>query len=135
MYAWQCLECGCRVGEWLKREFVFSQGIPEPWDEGLEERHRKRAGEAFQKWRLQQRSAENEAWQSRYDEHLRSGHWQALRQLVFTRCGGMCEGCGTNRAQHVHHLTYANMGDEFLWELVGICRDCHERYHGKEIGR
>jgi 5-methylcytosine-specific restriction endonuclease McrA len=32
----------------------------------------------------------------------------------------------------VHHLTYQNAGNEFLWELVAICRECHARYHAIE---
>jgi hypothetical protein len=29
----------------------------------------------------------------------------------------------------VHHVTYKNMGNEFLWELRAICAVCHERVH------
>lgn len=46
------------------------------------------------------------------------------------RAAHVCEGCRTARATEVHHLTYEHCGDEFLWELVAICRSCHERYHG-----
>jgi 5-methylcytosine-specific restriction endonuclease McrA len=41
----------------------------------------------------------------------------------------MCEGCGDEKAQEVHHKTYKNVGDEFLFELVALCNTCHDRYH------
>ncbi len=34
-----------------------------------------------------------------------------------------------NRAEDVHHLTYARLYDEMLFDLIAVCRDCHERLH------
>ena len=34
-----------------------------------------------------------------------------------------------------HHLTYENVGEEFLFELVALCSDCHERLHQKRRER
>jgi hypothetical protein len=36
-----------------------------------------------------------------------------------------------------HHLTYAHLGDELLFELISVCDDCHARLHTAktEIGR
>jgi hypothetical protein len=45
------------------------------------------------------------------------------------RCGGICEGCGERPVAHIHHLTYEHMGDEFLFELAGVCIPCHHRLH------
>jgi 5-methylcytosine-specific restriction endonuclease McrA len=64
-----------------------------------------------------------------YEAYLQSDSWRARREIVFERCGGLCEGCRRQRATQVHHLTYANVGNEFLWELVAVCRECHERVH------
>ena len=64
-----------------------------------------------------------------YEEYLDSEDWQAKRELVFERSGGICEGCRERKADEVHHLTYAHIGKEFLWELVAICGVCHERIH------
>jgi 5-methylcytosine-specific restriction endonuclease McrA len=52
---------------------------------------------------------------------------------VIERADGLCEGCRSAEAVHVHHLTYKHCGNEFLWELVAICRECHERVHGREF--
>lgn len=85
----------------------------------LEQEERERAMEAAR----QERAKE-------YLAHLRSPKWAATRALVLKRAGGMCEGCGIARADEVHHMTYENLGDEFLWELRAVCRPCHERWHG-----
>jgi 5-methylcytosine-specific restriction endonuclease McrA len=31
----------------------------------------------------------------------------------------------------VHHHTYANVGDELMWQLVAVCRECHQKFHDK----
>lgn len=33
-----------------------------------------------------------------------------------------------------NHLTYKNMGDEFLWELRAVCPSCHTRAHTERRG-
>ena len=64
-----------------------------------------------------------------YAEYLQSDAWKALRDKVLKRASGVCEGCGTAKAVQAHHLRYAHIGHEFLWELVAVCLACHERVH------
>lgn len=64
-----------------------------------------------------------------YAEYLNSPEWKALRSSVMERCEGICEGCRQKTAEDVHHLTYQHIGREFLFELVGLCRSCHTRWH------
>ena len=71
-------------------------------------------------------------FQERHHNHLMSKKWHDIRSKVLTRAGGICEGCLTNPAQEVHHKTYAHLGNEFCFELIALCRDCHSRYHGAE---
>ena len=66
-----------------------------------------------------------------YSDYLLSPEWAKRRDAVIERCSGLCEGCGNAPVDHVHHLTYDNIGDEFLWQLVGVCAPCHARAHGK----
>lgn len=66
----------------------------------------------------------------KYADYLDSSEWRERHRLVMLRAGGICEGCRTRQASQVHHLTYDNIGEEFLWQLVAVCRSCHERYHG-----
>ena len=35
-------------------------------------------------------------------------------------------------ATQVHHLTYAHLGDELLFELISVCDDCRKRIHHSE---
>lgn len=78
-----------------------------------------------------QREHETAQWQAAYQEHLRSPKWARTRQKVLERAQGIREGCREQRATQVHHLSYRHVGDEFLWELAAVCRDCHERWHAK----
>lgn len=64
-----------------------------------------------------------------YSDYRATPKWKGLRAAVMRRCSGRCEGCDNADAQDVHHLTYRHMGDEFLFELVGLCRACHDRWH------
>lgn len=96
--------------------------------------HRRLMNEEFSRQREQsereraQRSAE---WWANYNSYLRSAAWREKSEAVKRRSGGMCEGCGNNRATQVHHLTYKHVCEEFLWELRAVCDECHERVHGR----
>lgn len=66
-----------------------------------------------------------------YADYLRSEEWAARRTKVMQRAGGICEGCRDRPAEEVHHLTYEHVTQEFLFELVAMCGDCHARFHGE----
>jgi hypothetical protein len=67
----------------------------------------------------------------KYQAYLCSRHWAEKRNAVFKRCGCICERCGVNAADHVHHLTYARKYDEQPGDLQALCRGCHDFTHGK----
>ena len=63
----------------------------------------------------------------RYQRYLATDTWQSKRGKVMKRAGGLCEGCRDKRATEVHHLNYGDpRGEEMLFNLVALCRDCHE---------
>lgn len=66
-----------------------------------------------------------------YTDYLNSAEWTARREKVMQRAGGICEGCRQRPATEVHHLSYEHVTQEFLFELVAICGDCHARWHGQ----
>jgi hypothetical protein len=33
----------------------------------------------------------------------------------------------------VHHLTYAHVFNEFLFELMAVCDECHDRLHREDV--
>ena len=45
----------------------------------------------------------------------------------------LCEVCGAV-AVDIHHIEFKSQGgtDHFL-NLIGLCRDCHDKAHGKNI--
>ncbi len=71
----------------------------------------------------------DQPWPELYRDYLRSQEWALRRAKVLRRADHRCEGCGDNPAVEVHHLTYANVTREFLFELVALCADCHDRIH------
>jgi 5-methylcytosine-specific restriction endonuclease McrA len=83
---------------------------------------------------LAEKEALRRGWLVKYNAYLQGDEWRAKRVLVLRRADWTCEGCGNARATQVHHTTYDHAGNEFLWELVAVCDECHERFHGREIG-
>ena len=62
-----------------------------------------------------------------YQQYLASREWRAKRkEFIETATYGVCQRCGTGPIKNVHHLTYANLGNEKLRDLMGLCRPCHE---------
>lgn len=66
-----------------------------------------------------------------YQAYLASREWSLLRERVRERSGNRCEHCCHARQQSVHHLTYKNLGNEDLHELLAVCEPCHEFLSGK----
>lgn len=70
-----------------------------------------------------------------YARYLRSAHWRELREDSINHAFGCCQRCGVSRwlaelvydqDLHVHHLTYANLGEEKFGDLEVLCLRCHE---------
>lgn len=68
-------------------------------------------------------------WPELYADYLKSRRWADRREKVLRRAQFRCEGCGDQPATEVHHLTYEHVTQEFLFELIALCRGCHERLH------
>lgn len=128
----QCTRCGVLVGKWLRHDAVPDKDFIEPFDDELHEKFMQNAHELRKELLIVKRNAEKDNFDEWYQEYLQSPEWQSLRSKVFERCGNLCEGCRSSRATIVHHLTYRNVGHEFLFELVGLCYACHQKYHDLE---
>ena len=63
-----------------------------------------------------------------YAEYLKSPEWKVKRNAVLVRDGHRCRLCG-NTATEVHHLTYDRKYNESLYDLVAVCRECHQAVH------
>ena len=66
---------------------------------------------------------------SEYQEYLKSKEWLQKRTAVMRRANGFCEGCGMSEPAVVHHHHYRNIYNEWLWDLVALCRPCHDQCH------
>lgn len=66
-----------------------------------------------------------------YKRYLASREWALRREAVKRRADGTCERCHTLPLRDVHHLSYANVGNEPLTDLQGICGPCHDYESGK----
>lgn len=128
-YVRQCLRCGDPVGNPIAKAkaLAFAEhGGPAEFDVELQSQWRTLEQEARQKVHDQ---FGREAFHDHYAEYLASPTWKMKRALVLERAQNLCEGCRGNTATEVHHLTYAHVGNEFLFELVAVCDQCHKRLH------
>ena len=64
-----------------------------------------------------------------YRAYIQSEAWRQSRQRALERDRWRCQRCGSSRRLHVHHRTYARLGQEWLGDLVTLCARCHRRAH------
>lgn len=131
-----CKDCGTTSTQFLKKDDAERQGIAVEFTKdqaaSISNRYRSERKAALDGIANAAAERMQPVNRSRNDDYLRSPQWQRRRSKIFQRCGHLCEGCLTNPATDVHHRTYANYGNEFAFELLALCRDCHERLHGTE---
>jgi hypothetical protein len=63
-----------------------------------------------------------------YRAYLASPQWDNRRKVEFAKARGTCLACA-NRAQNIHHRTYARLGREAEGDLVALCENCHLLAH------
>jgi hypothetical protein len=68
----------------------------------------------------------------KYYAYLLTPEWFAKRDAVMRRDNATCQYCG-KRATQVHHLTYDNIYNERMEDLVAICKPCHEKIHSYQV--
>lgn len=127
----QCRTCGDAVGSPVGRkeaERLYAIDKLPPFDPEIRVAFDVRSFAEYEEKRGRQKR-EFDDW---YATYRGSPEWKRRRDLVMRRCGGICEGCGESPAAVVHHLTYDHVGDELLFELVGVCDRCHDRAHGRD---
>lgn len=122
----QCLACGELVGK-----FVAQEGISLDEVAGVDYALMEAKEQERRTAREQQAAQARLSRHLQYEEYLRnSPNWQRLRAAVLKRDRGVCQGCLSTAATEVHHTTYVHIYEELAYELVSVCRDCHERAHG-----
>lgn len=67
-----------------------------------------------------------------YRDYIKSDQWKTLRKEILERDEYTCQICG-GVAEQVHHLTYDHLRNEYHFELVSLCKNCHhDKYHFKK---
>jgi hypothetical protein len=69
----------------------------------------------------------NKQWWENYNNYLKSQKWKEKRLLVIKRENNICQGCHKAPIQEIHHTDYRNVYDELLFQLIGLCKKCHEK--------
>ena len=77
----------------------------------------------------------------RYKGYLQSPAWKSKRKRKLLVENYTCEHCGycsfdfhiVEIPLDVHHKTYKNLGNEPMSDLVVLCRNCHEKLHGRKF--
>lgn len=71
---------------------------------------------------------ENPMTKEEYANYLASNEWKArrIRRLMMDRC--TCQICGED-GENVHHISYKNLGNETMDDLVTLCKTCHWKQH------
>jgi hypothetical protein len=129
----QCTECGNAIGAALKRSAEMDSSPP--WDTTLQDKHREKRDAIrtdFYQKHVRKQKAGDDGFRREYDRYLESPEWEKKRAAILKRANYVCEGCLENQATQVHHLTYNHIFNEFMFELVAICSDCHRRIHKDE---
>ena len=69
-------------------------------------------------------------WRQAKALYMSSENWKRLRQQRLIHSKGLCEaqtkGCNIY-ASDIHHISYAHIGDEAVWDLRAVCRQCHKK--------
>ena len=125
MYANQCVDCGSRVGDWLKAYKIPSKDTLPEWDDDAGDKWREKCQGRLTPSTPPQGGAR---WQALYTEYRRSPEWKRIRNHILAR--GRCEGCMESRSEVAHHLTYDRVGWEMGLDLAALCHPCHARIHG-----
>lgn len=126
-FVMQCLICGSHVRAVPKAEIGADQRDAMPlFDEGIRDRY----WADIDQHRREHAEQVRASMRAEYAEYLRSPQWSRKRNARLAMDGGRCQarldGClGT--ATEVHHLDYRYIRNEPLFNLVSVCRPCHEQ--------
>jgi 5-methylcytosine-specific restriction endonuclease McrA len=133
----QCLNCGAPVGTRVgAKPYNWHQMAAMPlFDEELRKSYFRAYIARYEAQRLAETERLRAQVRDEYQQYLRTPEWIAKRNLVLQREQRLCQGCRAAPATEAHHTTYVHIGEEFLFELVAVCRPCHDRFHESEFPR
>jgi 5-methylcytosine-specific restriction endonuclease McrA len=68
---------------------------------------------------------------AKYREYLTSDLWKSKREKILFRDKNICQECKIKPAEEIHHITYENLYNELLEDLIALCKECHNEVHRK----
>ena len=70
-----------------------------------------------------------------YPDYLKTDHWKAIRLKIYqAQLNPKCAICDSTKELNIHHKTYDNLWRETSFDLVILCRGCHEYWHKHSKG-
>ena len=127
VHVMQCVKCGKYTGNKIKKD----SSNPPPLDRQLIVAGREAQYANYEAAKIAiEPDPKQQYSEADYGIYLGSEVWKARRRKVIDR-DKICQGCMDAPIEDVHHLSYRNLYDEFLFQLVGLCRNCHSKWHQK----
>ena len=95
----------------------------------------------YEKWAFERNNENTYLWESvkelnfdtskyaKYVNYIQSEDWKLKRNEALIRDNNLCQVCQINTAEEVHHITYDNLFNEKLEDLLSVCRICHKEIH------
>jgi 5-methylcytosine-specific restriction endonuclease McrA len=70
-------------------------------------------------------------WKQYHEFYIKSKQWADVRKKRMQIDKNTCQKCGAKKHLQVHHLTYENIGEEEMEDLLTVCKPCHMKIHGR----
>jgi hypothetical protein len=126
-----CSQCGNKVGNAIKKELVnvLSLKSADPHLTDDWEKKKSQINEIKRADLTAKKEEEERNWRAKYENYIRSDAWLEKRQKRLIMDRFVCQGCVESKATEVHHQSYANLGNELMFEIISLCKKCHEFIH------
>lgn len=123
-------QCGCGfISSNSLKKSNFELDRLERWDEILFEKYLERQSDNCRRKREESKLSLNDteySFWNQYSLYLQSDAWKHRRRLVLERDNNTCQACLSATAEEVHYLTYKHVFNEPLFDLVAVCKPCHD---------
>lgn len=139
----QCVDCGKHVSNIKKSKKENINALRK-----FEEKKEKSLYEEYEHWadkrynELKRKKKEHDAkirkdiYEGKYvfkvnktfNTYYDSQQWAWARKKILKRDNHKCQSCNQD-ATCVHHITYERLGEESHFDLISLCKDCHNAVH------
>lgn len=126
-YQIQCLRCGDALRHIPKLErLTLSPSDIGEWDQSIRDRWWQYINAERIQHITEVYKQRREAWLEEASDYYSTPQWRRKSAAVLDR-DKICQACLSRPATEAHHLTYSHWMQEPLFDLVGVCHECHEK--------